>query len=285
MDRREFETAVGRHKREIKVFEWWPPSMAEFRETFDSLLTRINDGELTKAVPVVFETAEGVVSSAILAGLLSNVLSHSPQNLCLYGCWSNGSGVLGATPERLFTQPSANRVHTMALGGTSPACISDDEFLSDQKSRKEHQLVIDDIVAVLGCMGELTVGPTTVLRLALLSHLQTLIELKSGRPIGYEELVKMLHPTPALGVAPRSAGFGWLLGQNENNDRQRFGAPFGVAHKQGESICVVAIRNIQWDQDRVVLGAGCGIIKESVYENEWHELALKRLSVKRLLHI
>ncbi len=62
----------------------------------------------------------------------------------------------------------------------------------------------------------------------------------------------------------------------------QFGAPFGVIHA-GRFDCVVAIRGIWWQGDRLALPAGCGIIEPSRLVSEWRELRLKRESVKRFL--
>jgi isochorismate synthase EntC len=48
---------------------------------------------------------------------------------------------------------------------------------------------------------------------------------------------------------------------------------------------LVAIRNIQWQDEKIRLGSGCGIVKSSQIEREWQELKLKRESVKRMLSI
>ena len=52
-----------------------------------------------------------------------------------------------------------------------------------------------------------------------------------------------------------------------------------------ETLFLVAIRNIQWDVDKTLLGSGCGIVSESKIEREWNELTLKRKAVKELLHL
>ncbi|MCM2323032.1 MAG: chorismate-binding protein, partial [Oligoflexia bacterium] len=111
--------------------------------------------------------------------------------------------------------------------------------------------------------------------------------------VPFERLARALHPTAALGAFPRPAGWEWLQSRPGARNRKRFGAPFGLLWSPGtpgtagqcelEATCVVAIRNIQWEGERVVLGSGCGLIAESVLEREWDELSLKRESVKRMM--
>ena len=78
---------------------------------------------------------------------------------------------------------------------------------------------------------------------------------------------------------------GFLKNLPQGGKRNRFAAPFGVQYpisvENGRSICLVALRNVQWDGAIVSVGAGCGIVSESHYEDELAELELKRNSVKK----
>ena len=69
-------------------------------------------------------------------------------------------------------------------------------------------------------------------------------------------------------------------------DRGAFGAPFGIrlAGDTGDvDRCVVAIRCIQWADDRVRLATGGGVVAGSRLEAEWQELAHKRNAVREML--
>jgi menaquinone-specific isochorismate synthase len=115
-----------------------------------------------------------------------------------------------------------------------------------------------------------------------MAHLKTDIAVAVTSPVTFGDLVRALHPTAALGVAPRSAGTELMpsLGPSE---RGRFGAPFGIEWPDGRAHVLVAIRNVQWNGPTVTLGAGAGILAESQLEREWEELRLKRSAVKDLL--
>jgi menaquinone-specific isochorismate synthase len=63
-----------------------------------------------------------------------------------------------------------------------------------------------------------------------------------------------------------------------------FGAPFGLWH-EGVFRAVVAIRGIWWQQHRIMLPAGCGVIEASRMVNEWRELRLKREAVKSAISL
>lgn len=259
---------------------WNGPDEALFRSSFLELQRHFAMGELKKAVPVVFEQARWSPTPAELASILSSLVDQG-RGVRLYGLWNGSEGIVGGTPEDLFVK-SGGGVHTMALAGTRKREEGAVEALfSDQKERHEHQWVIDDIRERLTPFGAVSVGATGVVELPSLVHLKTPIDLKA-EDVAFQDLVKALHPTAALGAYPREAGWRWLEAQPGAAERGRFGAPFGVALDK-DFICAVAIRNIQWSGGNTRLGSGCGVISESDPESEWAELALKRLSVKRLM--
>jgi len=272
--------------------QWHGPKRSEFDQDFGDLQAHFQAGKLRKAVPVFFEHADGPVSPAQTARWIAASL-RAPETLLPYGCWTERGGMLGASPEVLF-EVRGGTLKTMALAGTLAApprgaAEAEASFLADPKERKEHNLVVEGVVDALAPLGAVTVGPTRILKLPGLWHLQTPIEAALREDPQMENLVRRLHPTPALGGSPRDASLDWLRRQDlkagEAERRGGFGAPFGVQSPDGSLFCVVAVRSLQWDHKRMHIGAGCGIIQESRPEREWEELRRKRETVKRLLGI
>ncbi len=64
--------------------------------------------------------------------------------------------------------------------------------------------------------------------------------------------------------------------------RRTFGAPFGLEREDHSAIALVAIRNVQWQSDRLRIGSGAGQLPESTLEREFEELRQKREQVKAL---
>ncbi|MDH5198724.1 MAG: chorismate-binding protein, partial [Gemmatimonadota bacterium] len=181
----------------------------------------------------------------------------------------------------LFARHGPHKVETVAMAGTFPEERATD-LPDDPKETREQAAVVDDIVAALTPLGSVVVGTRDVVRLPTMVHLKTDIAVTLNNAADFASLVHALHPTAALGVAPRSAGQDLLptLGPAE---RGRLGAPFGVEWPDGRAHVIVAIRNVQWTGDQVTLGVGAGLIAESRLEREWTELQLKRAAVKGLL--
>lgn len=264
------------------LIKWQAASPLFFKEQFLYIKELISLSEIKKAVSVSFEKGDAKIDIDFKRYLLSQLArSEAPQKI--YGFWNAKDGILGLTPEILFDMKNKYLVQSMALAGTRGR---DDKkrlpLLSDNKELNEHYLVIDDIVHVLELWGVVKTQPTDILTLPHLEHLKTDIECKLRQPKEFIDIVKALHPTPALGVSPRSAMPKWLE-QINIEERGRFGAPFGVRFEDGTGVCLVAIRNLQWNGNKVILGAGSGIVRESEFDREWDEQRAKRESVKKLL--
>ncbi len=265
---------------EVRKLKWVEPSLETYHQVFDIIKNEIESGQLKKAVPVLFAKAQEQISALRIAHILSH-LSQQASRIYVYGMWNEKSGMLGASPELLLSI-HAGELQSMALAGTqiknSESCC----LLEDPKELYEHQLVVEDIENVLNGYGELKSRGPEILELPSLWHLKTEIRMKlSGNPHPIE-LIKKLHPTPALGVSPRQFDYRWMRGFPEAEIRHKFGGAFALVFPERECISVVAIRNIQWNQNSILLGAGGGVVRESQLEKEWQELEAKRSSVKEM---
>lgn len=268
-------------------FEWSEPDFYRFAQNFERIQSLFASGEYEKVVPVVASAAvpaqkkRRAVSKNLKAHWLKNALRWN-WPLRAYGVWAEDQGMLGVTPEVLLeVNYELDQLHTMALAGTRRADGSGN-LLLDPKERKEHQIVVNSILQTLQHyqpIAEDTVEET----FHYLVHLQT--QISGVIPEGFNESLCLasLHPTPALGVHPKSQGQGFeILKEFSVEPRKRFGAPFGL-RTAGESRYVVAIRNIEWDNEQLMVKSGCGVVAESDCQKEWEELANKRASVLRML--
>jgi isochorismate synthase EntC len=264
---------------------WQVADRAGFERDFSELQDEFKARRLEKAVPIIFQTTPAQVSAGDRARWIGSALRFAAARpVTVYGLWDRSSGMVGATPETLF-RLSPGSLKTMALAGTRRNGEQDRQMalLDDPKERREHQLVIDWIRGQLSPFGTLEIGETHVQDLGALSHLKTEIGLKSTATLEFSRMIETMHPTPALGGAPRELARAWLKRCDERAQvkRKRFGAPFGVEFGS-QSCAVVAIRNLQWDSSRLYLGAGCGVIAESEVTREWAELQGKIASVKTI---
>jgi len=267
-------------------FIWENRGKELFASAFSDLQDNFKKGILKKGVPYIFETAEKTPTPENLHYLVENVLEFASKHpVFVYGFWDEERGMLGATPEMLFhlkMDGGKAFIDTVACAGTCPKEEAED-FINDPKQLHEHNLVVDGILESLHPFGDITRGSVEVLPLANLCHLITPIKLTNDGALEVEEIVKAIHPTPALGAFPKAQGMKWLGNYQEKINRKRYGAPVGYMLSNGDSSCYVAIRNVQWMDGITKIGAGCGIVPQSDLNNEWDEIQLKVKSIKNIL--
>lgn len=285
---RVFETAdpgvllAGNGSTPLPEIAWSGLGDSDVRSIFDEILRDIASGPLKKSVPVL--TERGILHRGEPAALVKAIVA-APETLWGYGYREGGKGMVGATPEQLFTVRDGV-LRTMALAGTAPRHEVDD-FPTDPKEIREHELVADYLENLLAPFGEVERTPRTVLDLGSMVHFLTRLEVRLTAPeVDLNELVETMHPTPALGAFPRGDG---ALRQLAEYRRRldvpvEFGAPFGALH-EGFFQMLAAIRNLSWNGRDVCLPSGVGLVEGSRFDREWRELGLKRNSVKSLLGV
>lgn len=243
-----------------------------FAAAFAKVTAAFHQGRLLKAVPAVFETSPGGLGVEERERALRHV-ANLPAGLMPYGFWDEEGGVLGASPELLFEDDGVE-IHTVAVAGTARSGVMPEVMMDDPKERNEHRLVLEDVAAQLAPLGRVTKGATRLWRIGMLSHLRTDLRVTPEKRVDFGALVARLHPTPAVGIAPRGD---WreLLASIDGTPRGYFAAPFGLALPGGRSRCLVAIRGVQWDRETTRCGAGCGLVPGSDLARETAELRLK----------
>jgi menaquinone-specific isochorismate synthase len=259
--------------------EWDRLDAASFSVVFQEVMSSINSGVFEKTVPVVTETGTARQSPG---PALVAAMTRQPAPLHSYGWLQRDSGFAGATPELLFSI-HGTRLETMALAGTARS--EDREvFAVDEKEIREHEYVAQSLASKLLDLGHIERCSREILDLGSIVHFLTTIALELPSPQTPEELLRRLHPTPALGPLPRTTEtLAMLLNwRGRLGCPRQFGAPFGL-WDQGGFDAVVAIRGIWWEGSNLMLPAGCGVIEASRLVNEWRELRLKREAVKSFL--
>lgn len=273
----------------LSPLKWELPGQKNFVVAFEGLQKAFANSNLVKAVPYSFSHCHQVMSPLQLYASLKSALKYIQKYPgFIYGFWNKSEGLLGVTPELLFElhdDKENQKLSTVALAGT---CSKDQDslsFLDNAKERQEHQITVSGITDSLKSLGTVKIGDLQVLELPHLNHLLTRIEVHSKRFPSFEKLVKVLHPTPALGAYPKENGWVWLRSYQTQINRDRFGAPVGLLFSgQIQALCLVAIRNVQWNfKDGMKIGAGCGIVPSSQPDREWKEIQLKMEAIQHFL--
>ena len=110
--------------------------------------------------------------------------------------------------------------------------------------------------------------------LSYIHHLLTPIKGYMKHSIGVLPLVEALHPTPALGGAPRDLALDFIR-HAEPVPRGWYAGPIGWIDMNMDGEFGVGIRSAVAQDRRVWLYAGAGIVANSNPKMEWLETALK----------
>jgi menaquinone-specific isochorismate synthase len=191
---------------------------------------------------------------------------------------------VGATPELLLRR-EGRRVTSIVLAGTAPPDAgSGTALLGSAKDAAEHAFARDSAVAALApACAELQVDPTPwLLRLDNVQHLATRITGTLAEDHHVLELVGAMHPTAAVGGAPRLAAVADIR-PLEVMPRDRYAGPIGVLDAAGDGVFGIALRCAQLDGNRARLFAGCGIVADSLPDEELEETRLKLLAMQSVL--
>ena len=208
-------------------------------------------------------------------------LIHSHPNALVYFWHHPHTGTwVGATPERLLSA-NKKKYQTMALAGTLPYTLGEANW--GEKERVEQQLVVDAILQGLKKIiprDAIRCSPRYSKRAGHLYHLCTDIHFSaSSRTVA--ELVRVLHPTPAVGGYPKEVSLQFIA-QTEDYDRSYYSGILGPLGKDKKEL-FVNLRCAEIKKDKIDLYVGGGITEASQIELEWQELIGKSKALLRWL--
>jgi salicylate biosynthesis isochorismate synthase len=249
-------------------------------------LAGIRAGQLDK---VVLARAVHVTAGSAIDPVAWLVALRERFPTCTLFAVGEGDAVfLGASPEQLV-RVHGEQVETVALAGTAPrgASTSADRALGlalcdSRKNGAEHDIVVRHLQSVLAdCCDGVEVAPEPrLLKTRTVQHLCT--ELRARRrpdaPVSLLELASRLHPTPAVGGAPRESALEWLA-ENEGIDRGWFAGPVGFLQSDGDGEFDVALRSALVRGRSATAWAGAGIVSRSEPRAEFTETELKLRTV------
>jgi len=201
-----------------------------------------------------------------------------------------GTSVAGSSPETL-AQLFGAHFETEALAGTATNSALAEDFLHDEKERREHRFVVDFIEEKLRKLGLSPQFPNEPRTLVLpnVVHLRTPISAEIPKKLGVNEkkirlgeVVAALHPTPAMCGVPAELARQFIA-KTEPFPRGIFSAPIGFIDANGNGFFAVAIRCAIFSGKTIRLFAGSGLVRGSRVESEANEIDVKISALRSLL--
>jgi menaquinone-specific isochorismate synthase len=278
---------VKTYKRPVMT-DYKEPYKKEYLQSIQQVTDCIKAGDAQKVViarSLALQFEEEVSSPQIL----SHVIHEQPESY-LFGLEHDDMLFFGASPERLVKVEEGQAFSSCVAGSIQRGQTSDEDkqlgeaLLNDEKNRGEHHYVVEMITETFkkNCANVKVPKHPKLLKIRDIQHLYTPVEgiLNDGATI--LQLVKDLHPTPALGGVPRREAME-MIRTFEPLNRGLYAAPIGWVDADGNGEFAVAIRSAALLGDHAFLYAGGGIVGDSTPQSEYEETLVKFRPMLRAL--
>ncbi|MFB3133619.1 MAG: isochorismate synthase MenF [Rhodothermales bacterium] len=272
----------------MPIFRKDRPDAEGWRRTIEWALAAFTNTPLDKVV-FAREASFGFSEDLDPVALLENLKAGTPDCFHFFFQPEEGVAFVGASPERLFRR-QGRLIDSEAVAGTRPrgASASDDarlleELLRSDKDRREHEYVRISMREELAPLAEefyLDAEPSEM-KLASGRHLVSRVRATLRDGVTSLDVLKALHPTPAVGGYPTTDAIAAIRAQ-EPFDRGWYAGPVGWIGP-GAAEFAVGIRSGLVQPRTLSLYSGAGIVTGSTPEGEWDEIEHKIIDFIKVL--
>lgn len=255
------------------------PSTIQWQSEVSEAVGAIRSGSLQKVVlarSVLVHSERATDPFALV-----HHLGLANPSCYIYAVTVGDTAFVGASPELLLAKDGAE-IQINPLAGSARRGRGEDDLavgeqlLASTKNRAEHAIVVDDLVARLSGLTsrlDFPSGPS-LRRMATVQHLSTEISGTLQDGISTFDVLKSIHPTPAVGGTPRAAALAFI-DKAEGIDRGWYSGGVGWISADGVAQIALALRCALVDGTTSRLYAGNGIVAESDPAAELLETRLK----------
>ena len=192
--------------------------------------------------------------------------------------------IVGASPE-ILVRLENEEVTLRPIAGTrkrgnSPEedKVNEDDLLNDPKEIAEHLMLIDLGRNDVGRVSEIgTVNVTEKMIIEKYSHVMHIVSNVVGRlrsGLTSFDVLKAALPAGTLSGAPKIRAME-VINELEPSSRGIYGGAIGYVGWNGNMDTAIAIRTAVIKDNKIHVGAGAGIVADSIPENEWEECKQK----------
>ena len=239
--------------------------------------------------------AEGDVMQVVLAQDFSAGFDKDPFNLYrairelnpspyMYFLDLDECQIVGASPE-ILVRLEDDEINLRPLAGTRKRGKNPDEdkfneedLLNDPKEMAEHLMLIDlgrnDVGRVSEIGSVLVTDKMTVEKYSHVMHIVSNVMGKIASGLGYFDVMKAALPAGTLSGAPKIRAME-IIHELEPSSRGIYGGAIGYIGWNGNMDTAIAIRTAVIKNQIIHVGAGAGVVADSVPENEWLECRQK----------
>ena len=239
--------------------------------------------------------AEGDVMQVVLAQDYSANFDKDPFNLYkairklnpspyMYFLDLDECQIVGASPE-ILVRLEDNEINLRPLAGTrkrgeSPKedKLNEDDLLNDPKEIAEHLMLIDlgrnDVGRVSEIGSVIVTDKMTIEKYSHVMHIVSNVMGKIASGLSYFDVLKATLPAGTLSGAPKIRAME-IINELEPSSRGIYGGAIGYIGWNGNMDTAIAIRTAVIKDKKIHVGAGAGVVADSIPENEWLECRQK----------
>jgi len=256
------------------------PHKDGWRRNVEQALAAFSEGRLGKVV--LARRAQFGFPRDLDATLVAERLGElTPDCFHFYAEPEEGTAFVSASPERVFRRRGRD-IESEVVAGTRPRGASEaddaelrDELLGSEKDKAEHTYVrmgIRETLEPLCDDLEIEEG-VSEMKLASRRHLVSRVSGTLGEGVTDADVLRALHPTPAVGGYPREKALEEIR-VLEPFDRGWYAGAVGWIGTDAAEFAV-GIRSGLVRGDKLALFSGAGIVAGSTPEDEWAEIEQK----------
>jgi len=273
------------HKMPVRSDFWRSLSPQTSKKNYftqiHSFLDELQKGDLKKAIlSRVFYEEKSKDFDAIHC--FQELHQNNPSAFVYLACHPFSGMWLGASPELLLLKEGTS-LQTIALAGTQSKNPTK-EYHWRKKEQEEHAMVGQHIEKVLKKIGggvEAKKGPYSI-ETDSVAHLRTNYDFNLPKNVDLEEVVKVLHPTPAIAGLPVTNALNCIQ-NHEKYDRKYYCGIIGEIEQEGNARLFVNLRCMEVGKENIAIYVGGGITADSDPREEWEETVLKGKTMKRCI--
>ncbi|MDT1064255.1 aminodeoxychorismate synthase component I [Paracoccus sp. CPCC 101403] len=282
---REFHTQADAQAAGVRIAPFQPLiGQQEYRASFARLADYIAQGDCYQ-VNLTFPM-QGQLLQGSAAGLYGALARVQPVGHGAFVDLGRGPAILSRSPELFFALDADGMIETRPMKGTAPRDPDParDHALAralaaDEKTRAENLMIVDLLrndIARIARVGSV--------RVTELFHVQTLrtVHQMTSRIIGQlserprlSALMQALFPCGSVTGAPKIRAME-IIAELEPHARSVYCGSIGWMAPDGRAAFNVAIRTLRlFDDGRLMVNVGGGVIHDSTADGEWEEALWK----------
>ena len=263
-------------------------SFEEYKEAIDKIKNYIVEGDVMQVVFAQERSAEFTLPPFELYKSLRN-LNPSPYMFFLdFGNYQ----IVGSSPE-ILVRLETGEITVRPIAGTKPRGKNEDEDLklekelkNDPKELAEHLMLIDLGRNDIGRVAEIgTVNTNERMIIERYSHVMHLVSNVIGKvssEISPIDALRATFPAGTLSGAPKVRAME-IIDELEFSRRRIYGGAVGYISWSGNMDTAIVIRTAIVSDGKIYLGAGGGIVADSIPETEWEEASNKSMAILKAI--